>query len=142
MKRTGFKRKPSPVLKPVALPANVIRADGASKQVNPQEKDNAVRSKTLRDSARGMKCTLRIKGVCNGDPETTVLCHLPGPIKRTKSTDLACVAYGCSACHDVLDGRVWDGDFLDKEEWYMRRAQTLTLAQMQRAGLIEVKGAA
>lgn len=40
-------------------------------------KSPAFRSKALRDSARGQCCTLQIPGICNSNPETTVLCHLP-----------------------------------------------------------------
>ncbi|MGP0834860.1 nuclease domain-containing protein [Serratia sp. CY85251] len=42
-------------------------------------KPPAFRSKVLRDSARGHCCTLQIPGICNGNTETTVLCHLPSP---------------------------------------------------------------
>ncbi|HHK5888093.1 TPA: nuclease domain-containing protein [Serratia marcescens] len=42
-------------------------------------KSPAFRSKALRDSARGQCCTLQIPGICNGNAETTVLCHLPSP---------------------------------------------------------------
>ncbi|HIE0017527.1 DUF1364 family protein [Serratia marcescens] len=62
----------------------------------------AYRSKTLRDSARGRCCTL----ICSGNPETTVLCHLPSNIHGMgyKSDDYWAV-FGCSGCHDVIDGR-------------------------------------
>ena len=64
----------------------------------------------LRKSARGQTCTFRIPGVCNGDPETTVLCHAPHPEKGMghKGPDWW-AAYGCSSCHDEMDGRtrVW-----------------------------------
>lgn len=60
----------------------------------------------LRDSARGEECTLRIYPYCNGDPETTVLCHLPsGSGMGQKSPDWFAV-YGCSSCHDVIDYRI------------------------------------
>lgn len=63
------------------------------------------RSKKLRDSARGKDCTLRLIGSCNGNSDTTVLCHIG------KVRGMACKAgdnmaiYACSSCHDVLDGR-------------------------------------
>ena len=59
----------------------------------------------LRASAEGRECQIRIPGVCNGNPETTVLCHLPGGGMGRKQPDLL-GAWGCSACHDVVDGRV------------------------------------
>jgi len=59
----------------------------------------------LRDSARGEDCTLQIHPYCNSNPETVVLCHLPsGSGMGQKSPDWFAV-YGCSACHDIIDGR-------------------------------------
>lgn len=70
-------------------------------------KSPAFRSKALRDSARGQFCTLQIPGICNGNPETTVLCHLPSSTHGMgyKSDDFWAV-FGCNCCHDVIDGRV------------------------------------
>lgn len=61
-------------------------------------------SRRLRDSARGRECQVRIIGVCNGNPETTVLAHLPGGGMARKRHDIH-GAYCCSACHDAIDGR-------------------------------------
>ena len=41
---------------------------------------------------------------CNFNPETTVLCHTNGAGIGTKQPDLL-GAWGCSACHDYVDGR-------------------------------------
>ncbi|HGM6885877.1 TPA: DUF1364 domain-containing protein [Serratia marcescens] len=70
-------------------------------------KSPAFRSKVLRDSARGQCCTLQIPGICNGNPETTVLCHLPSNTHGIgyKSDDYWAV-FGCSSCHDAIDGRI------------------------------------
>lgn len=61
-------------------------------------------NKKLRNSARGRDCTLRLTGVCNGDPETTVLAHA-----RIGGTAMKCpdtvAFFACSACHDVYDRR-------------------------------------
>lgn len=57
----------------------------------------------LRKLARGRECEIRLPGICNGDPDTVVLCHLPGGGMGAKSHDLH-AAYGCSACHAVVDG--------------------------------------
>lgn len=68
----------------------------------------------LRKSARGQECQIRLPGICNGNPETTVLCHLGGAGMGMKSNDIH-GAFGCSCCHDVIDGRVnayYDRDFL------------------------------
>lgn len=58
----------------------------------------------LRKLAQGRECQIRIPGVCNGNPETVVLCHLGGAGMGRKHPDLL-GAYGCSACHDAVDGR-------------------------------------
>lgn len=55
-------------------------------------------------SAKGKECQIRIPGVCNRNETTTVLCHLNGG-GGTKHLDIH-GSYGCSACHDVVDGRV------------------------------------
>ena len=57
-----------------------------------------------RKAARGRDCQVRIPGVCNGNPETTVLAHLGGAGMGRKHHDLH-GAWCCSSCHDVLDGR-------------------------------------
>lgn len=59
----------------------------------------------ITDYARGQQCQIRIPGVCNRDPKTVVACHLGGGGMGTKHPDSE-VAFGCSACHDVVDGRV------------------------------------
>lgn len=60
----------------------------------------------IRKSARGETCTFGIPGVCNHDPETVVLCHAPHPDKGMgKKGPDTWAAYGCSACHDAMDGR-------------------------------------
>ena len=61
-------------------------------------------SSRLRKSAQGRECQIRIPDICNGNPETTVLCHLPGGGTGGKRSNIH-GAYGCSACHDVVDGR-------------------------------------
>lgn len=61
----------------------------------------------LRDFARGKDCQIRIPGVCNFNPETTVLCHIRmAGITGVgmKASDLL-GAHGCSACHDEVDRR-------------------------------------
>lgn len=56
-------------------------------------------------SAKGEQCQVRLQFVCNGDPETVVLAHIGGAGMGMKQPDTE-AAYCCSACHDVLDGRV------------------------------------
>ncbi|NJN84280.1 MAG: DUF1364 domain-containing protein [Caldilineaceae bacterium] len=61
----------------------------------------------LRKLAKGQDCQLRIPGVCNHNPETTVLAHLRmagAGGAGSKPRNLIGI-HCCSACHDILDGR-------------------------------------
>lgn len=62
----------------------------------------------ITESARGEQCQVRMPGICNGDPATTVWCHANGSAAGKgigmKSPDLL-GAYGCSSCHDEYDRR-------------------------------------
>jgi len=64
-----------------------------------------IRSKKIKDSARGEDCSLRLIGTCNNNSETTILAH----IGRDRGTAIKCndtfAIYACSACHDAIDGR-------------------------------------
>ncbi len=96
-------------------------------------------SKKLRDSARGQECTLRIPGVCNFNPETTVLAHLACGQKGMglKSPDKMAV-FACSCCHDLLDGRR-QGE-LDQRDVIRALGETQAIWISQ--GLMTIKGAA
>ena len=59
----------------------------------------------LRKSARDQSCQVRIPGYCNFDSSTVVLAHLNGGGMGAKRPDWQ-GAFFCSACHDVIDGRV------------------------------------
>lgn len=75
-------------------------------KVEPKTPDR--KKQSIRDSARGEACTVRIVGACNSNPETTVWSHLPsldgGRGMGMKAID-ECGAYACSGCHDAIDGR-------------------------------------
>lgn len=60
-------------------------------------------SEKLKQAAKGELCQIRVPGVCNGDPATTVLCHLNGAGIARKHPDFL-GAWGCSACHAWVDG--------------------------------------
>lgn len=87
------------------------------------------RNKKLRDSARGMHCTMRVPGVCNHDKETVVWCH-SDLMKHGKGTGIKAHDlfgfYGCSACHEWYgmnyNNSAGDAYFKDAWEW------SLTLA--------------
>ena len=72
-------------------------------------------------SASGKRCTMRLPGVCNHDPATTIWSHINsvrwGSGRGHKSPDI-CGAYTCSDCGDAIDGRRLkdkNGERLDKE---------------------------
>lgn len=93
-------------------------------------------SQKLRDSAKGEACTFQIAGVCNGNSETTVLCHLPSDVKGigNKSDDFH-AAFGCSACHEAIDQHR-----LSREEqlFYCLRALQRTFRRWVERGLVFV----
>ncbi|MFM0608708.1 DUF1364 family protein [Paraburkholderia sediminicola] len=96
----------------------------------------------ITDSARGESCALRLPGVCNRDPETTVWAHwndLPGG--KAKGKKLARFdhmgAYACYACHMVLDGQAKrpDGLALDFVKTAMARAVEESADKLKEKGL-------
>ena len=72
----------------------------------------------LRKLAKGRDCMLRLPGICNSNPETTVLAHIRRGFHGMgiKPVDF-CAVWACSDCHDVYDGRVqvegWSRQELD-----------------------------
>jgi len=85
----------------------------------------------LRKLARGRDCQIRLPGVCNHNPETTVLAHyrmagLSG--MGMKSPDL-CGAWACSACHSYVDTHRDDGTARAFLEGVLR-----TIAALQKEG--------
>ena len=68
------------------------------------------KSQKLLDFAEGKDCTMQLPGICNRNPETTVLCHI-------RAFGMAGVAmkphdffawHGCSACHAHEKEAGWD----------------------------------
>ena len=73
-----------------------------------------VKSKKLRASARGEQCTLRLVGVCNFNPETTVLAHIgKGGGMGSKCGDNMAV-FACSNCHSEIDSSAKGSHAVDK----------------------------
>ena len=62
----------------------------------------------LRKEAKGRDCQIRLQG-CNHDTSTTVLCHLNTKLLFGGGLGLKVPdifgAWGCSRCHDLVDGR-------------------------------------
>lgn len=59
----------------------------------------------LRKLARGQPCMIRIPGICNRNPETTVLAHyrLIGVSGMGMKSPDTCAAWACSSCHEFVD---------------------------------------
>ena len=62
--------------------------------------------KNLRQFAKGQQCQVRLPGICNGNPETTVLAHfrLIGVSGMGLKSPDALGAWACSDCHSYADG--------------------------------------
>ena len=100
-----------------------------------------IKSKKYRDAARGQECTMNIVGICNYQEETVVFCHFPDESNGMgmKSDDFS-GADCCSACHDVIDGRVKsDDEYRPMKFFYLRRAQTRTLRRRFEQGILCIK---
>lgn len=95
----------------------------------------------IRRAARDQDCTLQLLGVCNGDPATVVLCHsnslADGKGMGLKAPDTA-ACFGCSSCHDVLDGRAPrpEGMTAADVDSHFRFAVERTHAILRQEGLI------
>ena len=81
---------------------------------------------------------IRLEGICNHNPETTVLGHirLPGVSGMGLKADDLLGAWACSACHDAIDRR----SHTDLERDYVRLAHlegmVRTIAQLRKEDLI------
>jgi hypothetical protein len=99
-------------------------------------KQKPIVSKKLRDSARNQPCLVRLPGICNFNPETTVLAHLNGGGIGAKKSDTQ-AAFCCSACHDELDRRTryMDAELVELEH---RRGVERTQEYWVQNGFIKV----
>jgi hypothetical protein len=96
----------------------------------------------LTDIARGKPCMIRLIGICNRDPETTVFCHvriigLSGA--GLKAPDFF-GSFGCSACHAVVDGQVKSALSYDERKLALLEGMVWTLAWFIENGYVAVKG--
>lgn len=104
-------------------------------------KPETLHSKKLRNSARGEECTINAP-MCNGDRDTTVLCHFQfeGGVMGGKESDLS-AGYGCSACHDYVDRRAkWGGELISQADYffYCGRSVIRTHKRMHETGVLKV----
>ena len=109
------------------------------------EKNKPIRSRRIREAARGEPCAVRIPGVCSHDAETTVFAHFSYASSGmgTKPSDTS-GAFSCDACHSVIDGRRPRPHGVLKEdlEWCKARGMAETIGRLVDLGIIAVKGAA
>lgn len=112
MKRGGFARSERIEDREVKKVRTKLASTGRLKSRGPK-------LTPIRKAARGEDCTIVLAGVCNRDPDTTVLCHsnsvADGKGMGLKAPDTA-AAFGCSACHDVMDGRAPRPEGMTKED--------------------------
>lgn len=98
-------------------------------------------TKKIMQSARGEHCTVRLPFVCNGNPETTVFAHING-VRFGHGIGIKTKfgAYCCSACHDVLDGRVPRPKGLSQEFVKLAHYEGVieTLMKLKEKGLVNV----
>lgn len=103
------------------------------------QKQRRHESKSLRHSAKGQPCLVRIPGVCNHDHATVVLAHTNGGGMGTKTSDLF-GAFCCSACHDLIDGRTQSAQFTrDEIELMHRQGAQRTQQHWLDVGLVVLK---
>ncbi|KJZ03272.1 DUF1364 domain-containing protein [Pseudoalteromonas piscicida] len=95
------------------------------------------KSQKLRNSAEGQECQVRIPGICNFDPSTTILAHVAKGSGVGQKCDDIHATFCCSNCHSEIDRatRITPKDYADQCAYEgMVRTQTIWLNQ----GLIKV----
>lgn len=132
MKRTPLTRK-------TPLRATTIKASGR------RMKSSKPKMTPARKNAKGQPCTLRFPG-CNPGPENerVQLCHLRmfgGGGTGLKPHDSEAI-FGCTHCHDLLDGRTRLIPELAHEFTWERilRALIETMRLQRAAGVLIYKG--
>lgn len=90
----------------------------------------------LRADAAGKPCTIRVPGVCNFDPSTSVLAHvrIAGITGGGQKAPDILAAIACSACHDLVDGRVKSRWTKDELRLMHLEGVARTLYQLTRQG--------
>jgi hypothetical protein len=81
----------------------------------------------LRKLARGRDCQIRLPGICNFNPETTVLAHyrMAGVSGMGLKAPDICAAWACSACHAYVDSHRDDATARSFLEGVMRTQYAL-----------------
>lgn len=102
-----------------------------------------IRSQAVLGSARGAPCTARFPGICNGNAETTVWCHLNGHAfgkgAGIKAHDILGFQ-GCSSCHAYYDVGHGTRPLMSEADllWAVLGAVTETWVRLIAAGIVTV----
>lgn len=147
MRRAPMKPGSAPMKRTAFARGERIEAREVTKTIAKLTRSRGLKTKgpkmtPIRKAARGQDCTIQLQGVCNRDPATSVLCHsnelADGKGMGLKAPDTA-AAIGCSACHDVLDGRRPRPAWLSKAavDAAFRAGIVLTHQFLRTKGLIE-----
>lgn len=89
-------------------------------------------------SARNQECQIRVPGVCNRNPETTVFAHLNGAGMGYKFPNII-GSYACSSCHDAVDYRANNKNYSEDElKLMLLEGMIRTQMIMIREGILEL----
>ena len=90
--------------------------------------------------ARGKDCQVRIEGVCNFNPETTVLAHVRiiGVSGLGMKSPSILGAWACAACHQACDTGQYNGVHYEREfcELALLRGMARTQAALLKMGAL------
>jgi len=64
---------------------------------------NLARSKKIMAAAKGQDCTLRLVGICNFNPETTVAAHVGRRRGMACKSGDNMVVFACYDCHNAIE---------------------------------------
>lgn len=92
----------------------------------------------LRKLARGEECLIRVPGICCGNSETVVLCHIrmAGITGFGLKAPDALAAYGCQPCHDFVDGRTQGLETHQQRRAYLLEGMARTQYKLIQSGVI------
>jgi hypothetical protein len=92
----------------------------------------------LRQEARGEQCTIRVPGICCGDPAKVVLCHVRiiGISGIGMKSPDALAAYGCHPCHDLVDGRTKTNYTLADRRLFLLEGMARTQHKLIQRGIL------
>ncbi len=106
MKRSGFKRPEKPTKTPKTLQKLYRQGVAGPVTLTSMPKTEAKRNPHLLAMAKGKPCLMRVPGVCNNNPETTVAAHSNshehGKSMGRKAQDFFSV-WACASCHHWYD---------------------------------------